>query len=162
MEQGHVVPAAELSTDLALDADELEAMAFVEGDTGLLRPDDAGENGVEPVEFGRFDQPAEQIGADAGALVVPSDVDGVLHRCPVAGAVAIKAEAGETHDPRISLGHEDGEPARAILDPAFLLGNGPRNQIEGGGALGDLPVVDGADRFGVGCCGLADLHRQRA
>src|SRR5947209_15026431 len=70
-----IEPAAELATDLALGADDLESQGGVEADRRLVTADDAGEHGVEPGFLGGVDQRGEERSADPSALVVLVDVD---------------------------------------------------------------------------------------
>ena len=64
--------------------------------------------------------------------------------------VVEKGGAGMPVDAVInSHGHEDHVGTRAFREPFALFGERARLEVEGGGAVGDLVVVDHPDRFGV-------------
>lgn len=55
-----VEPLAELATDLAFGADDVEAQRRVQRNRRLVAADDAGQNGMESMAGGGADQTAEE------------------------------------------------------------------------------------------------------
>ena len=53
-------------------------------------------------------------------------------------------------------GHDGGEGAERAGEPLLLVGEGAGHQVEGGGGVLDLVVVDVADLLGVGDGGQPD------
>jgi hypothetical protein len=95
LHQDHVEPLAELAPDLLLDAHQLEATAAVEGDRGVVAPDDAGHHGVEPVGLGQADQLGQHRLADPAPAVIRVDVHGVLDGGGVGGAGPVGGQRAE-------------------------------------------------------------------
>ena len=76
----HVQPASELVADLLEAADVLEAEPFVQRDAGGLIAVDAGDDVSMIKRTGAIDQVLQDQAADALAMIVVMDVDGVFDR----------------------------------------------------------------------------------
>ena len=138
----------------ALDADQLEAALGVQRARRGARRLDAGDHRVEAGGAWR-----PRRGGTAAACPrrrpssVPVDVHRVLDRRAVGRPVLVRRQRGEPdHAPGAAGDGDDGrEGARPGRDPALLVdpacGGRGRTWLVG---AGDLEVVDGADRLGVG------------
>ena len=149
-----VEPPAELAADLAFGADDLEAAPPVQRDRRVVPADDPCDHRVVPVLLGEPDELGEQLAADPGAAMVGADVDRVLHGREVRRPLLVGRERSEPDDLADLVDRHDRRvPAAVLLDPRDLVLEAPRHEVEGDGRAGDLGVVDGPDRAGVGAVG---------
>jgi hypothetical protein len=81
-----VEPLAELPSDLALGADDLETQRFVQPDRGVVPSDDPGHDGVEAPGHRDGDDLGEKGPADPPTPEVVVDVDRVLDGGGVGGS----------------------------------------------------------------------------
>jgi hypothetical protein len=93
-----VEPAVELEADFLEEGDALEALGFVEGDAGGLLGVDAGDDRVVAEGGGAGDQVDQKCAADALAVVLGVDVDGVLDGSGVCGAFVKGGEGAPADD----------------------------------------------------------------
>ena len=145
-----VEPAAELATDLAFDADDLEAARLVHVDRRLVAPDDAGDHGVEAVRRRHGDELGQDHLAHAAPAVFLVHKHGVLDGRRVRRSLLERADRPEPAN-RTVFGHRDERGMGTVVgtEPLDLVLEAPRNHVEGAGRLGDLTVVDRPDCLGV-------------
>jgi hypothetical protein len=84
--------------DLGEAADFAEAVLVVEGEAAFLLGVDAGDDGVKAERAGAFDLVEDDGGADALAVMVGVDVDGVFDGEAIAGLVAEGVERAEAEE----------------------------------------------------------------
>jgi len=88
----HVEPAAELQADTREMSDFLEREPGMQRDTGRLISVDAGDNGVMAGSSGSIDQIRQDQRANAAAVALVMDVNGIFHRETVCGTGMIGGE----------------------------------------------------------------------
>ncbi len=155
-------------------------------DGGVAGGVDACEHGVEAGELGGVQQFLQQQPADAAALAVAAHVDRVLHAGAVGRALLVRRQRAEPDDLAGAAFHVDSglranvnvgvnvgvgvngndgrEGAGSGREPLLLVGQTARHQVEGGGGVHHLVVVDGADLLGIGRGGESDrsgAHERR-
>ena len=110
LHEHHVEPAVELVADLGEAGDFAEAVLGVEGEAGGLLGVDAGDDGVQAERAGALDLVGEDRRADALAVAVGVDVDGVLDGEAVAALAAKRVERAVADDDCCrAVAHGDGD-----------------------------------------------------
>ncbi len=166
LKKSDIEPSAELPPDLALDANELEAVPLVKREACFLSVDHSSEHGVEAVGGRTLDQGSEKGIANALSVVVAMDIDRVLDGGPIAGAIPIEAEGakpddltfvGITTETIVDRGHHRQHTGTSADVVALFFGCS-FDEVEGVCAVNDLTVVDPGDRSGVSDVGVSNQH----
>jgi len=130
----------------------------VEGERRRAGRLDAGHHTVE-TGFGRdLADAVEEGAADAASVGAPVHVDGVLDGGVVRGPLLVAGQRREPEDPIILDGDDGAEGTGTVGDPALLLLDRARHQVEGRDRVDHLVVVDLGDLVGVGDGRQSDLR----
>ena len=98
LHQRNVQPSIELTARLALDADQFEATASVQGSGCFARGLDSCEHCVETAARGNIEEFGEQERADSLAGSITTDIDRVFDAGAVGRPLAVGRQRGEPHD----------------------------------------------------------------
>jgi hypothetical protein len=157
LHDGDVVPAAELESGFALDADQAEAVALVEAPGRDVLGRDPREQRVVPEHPGPLDQVGEDQAPEARTALASPDVDGILDRSGE-GALALVGREGAIRHHVPGGDRDDGGVALGVPGQPLTQGV-PVPGLGVGGRLGaeDLVVPDLGDLREVRLARVADL-----
>src|SRR3954452_18917366 len=112
-----VAPGAVLPADFAVDADQLEAEAFVQGLAGRIRQGDAGAGHAEATLAQALEEGSVEGAPDALAADLVAYVDGDRGAPAICGPLVEGGGVGVGDQLPVALGDEPGVAGAVALDP---------------------------------------------